>query len=246
MPHKGPGKANRRGITLRGLLKRWPNDAAAEKWFIKTRWPNGIACPRPGCGSMNVLKKSKHKTMRFQCRDCRRFFSVRTGTVMEKSPLGYQTWVIAMYLQSTSLKGVSSMKLHRDLGISQKSAWYLGHRIREMWRRDHEKDEVFVGPIEGDETFIGGKVKSMSASRRKQFKGRGPFANKAAVAGIKDRSSNQVRIRVVGTVTSEALRDFVERYRNERTKLCSASITFAGGRQQFLPVERIGDQYRGR
>jgi len=124
-----------------------------------------------------------------------------------------------MYLHSTSLKGVSSMKLHRDLGITQKSAWFLAHRVREMWRRDETKDEVFVGPIEADEAFIGGKVKSMSASRRKQFKGRGPFANKAAVAGVKDRSSNQVRIRVIGTVTSEALREFVERYRNERTRL---------------------------
>ena len=217
MPHPGPGRAHRRGITLRGLFKRWPNDAAAEKWFVEKRWPNGIACPR--CGSMNVLKKSAHKTMPFQCRDCRKWFSVRTGTVMQKSRLGYQTWLIAMYLQSTSLKGVSSMKLHRDLGISQKSAWFLAHRIREMWRRDDTKDDVFFGPIEADEAFIGGKVKSMSASRRKKFKGRGPFASKIAVAGVKDRSSNQVRIRVIGTVTGEALRDFVQRHRDERTQL---------------------------
>ena len=217
MPHPGPGRAHRRGITLKELFKRWPNDAAAEKTFVKWRWPKGIGCPH--CGSMNVLTKSKHRTMPYQCRDCRKWFSVRTGTPMQSSRLGYQTWLIAMYLHQTSLKGVSSMKLHRDLGISQKSAWYLAHRIREMWRRDETKDEVFVGPIEGDETFIGGKVKSMSASRRKQFKGRGPFANKAAVAGIKDRHTNQVRVRVVGTVTGEALREFVERYRNERTRL---------------------------
>ena len=111
------------------------------------------------------------------------------------------------------------MKLHRDLGISQKSAWFLAHRIREMWRRDETKDDVFLGPIEADEAFVGGKIGKMSASRRKKFKGGGPFVNKIAVAGVKDRHSNQVRVRVVGTVTGEALREFVQRHRDERTRL---------------------------
>ena len=218
MPNRGPGRAHRRGISLKELFKRFPDDAAAEKWFIESRWPNGeVACPR--CGSMNVLKKTKHETMPFWCRACRRFFSVRTGTPMQHSKIGYQDWLTAMYLELTSLKGVSSMKLHRDLKLSQKSTWFLGHRVREMWRRDHTKDEEFRGPIEADESFVGGKVKSMNASRRKLFKGRGPFANKVAIAGIKDRSSNQVRIRVVGTVTSETLRAFVDQYQGKRTKL---------------------------
>jgi transposase-like protein len=217
MPNRGPGRAHRRGITLVELFERWPNDAAAEEWFMKNRWPNGVACPR--CGSTNIETGTAHKTMPFRCRDCRKWFSVRTGTSLQSSKLGYQIWLIAMYLQATSLKGVSSMKLHRDLGITQKSAWFLAHRIREMWRRDHAKDDVFIGPIEADEAFIGGKVKSMSAKRRKKFKGRGPFANKIAVAGVKDRHTRQVRIRVIGTVTGEALREFVERHRNERTKL---------------------------
>ena len=218
MPQSGPGRAHRRGITLREFFQRFPNDAAAEKWFIEQRWPNGIACPR--CGSMNVLEKTKHKTMPFQCRDCRKFFSVRTETPMEKSRLGHQVWLTAIYLQTTSLKGVSSLKLHRDLGITQKSAWYMAHRIREMWRRDETKDEPFFGPLEGDETFIGGKIGKMSASRRKKFKGRGPFANKAAVVGVKDRHSNQVRVQVIGTVDAKILRDFVDRYRDgDRTPL---------------------------
>ena len=217
MPQPGPGRAHRRGITLRGLFKRFPNDAAAEKFFVKKRWPDGIACCY--CGSLNVQVKSAHKTMPYRCRDCRKWFSVRTGTPMQSSKLGCQTWLIAMYLQSTSLKGVSSMKLHRDLGITQKSAWFLAHRIREMWRRDDSKDDVFSGPIEADEAFIGGKLDKMSAKRRKLFKGRGPFANKVALAGIRDRHSNQVRIEVVGTVTAEVLRAFVERHRNDHTVL---------------------------
>ncbi len=219
MPQPGPGKAHRCGITLKDLFRRFPNDAVAEEWFIQNRWPNGIACPRNGCGSMNVLTKTKHKNMRFQCRDCRKFFSVRTGMPMEHSKLGLQTWLIAMYLQSTSLKGVSSMKLHRDLGITQKSAWFLAHRVREMWRRNDAKDDVFLGPIEADEAFIGGKVGKMSASRRKKFKGLGPFANKTAVAGVKDRHTKQVRVEVFDIVTGDALRRFVGRHREDGTPL---------------------------
>ena len=168
---------------------------------------------------MNVLKKTKHKTMPFHCRDCRKWFSVKTGTPMQFSKLGYKNWLLAMYLVQVGLKGVASTRLRDYLGISQKSAWHLAHRVREMLRRDETKVEVFEGPIEGDEAWIGGKVGRMSAKRRKKFKGMGPFANKIALAGIKDRSTKQVRIRVVGTPTAEALREFVERYRNERTKL---------------------------
>lgn len=219
MKPKGPGRADRRGITLKQLFRRWPNDKAVEKTFIKWRWPNGIVCPRDGCKSTNILTKTKHRTMPFYCRTCRKYFSVRTNTPMEHSRLGLQNWLIAMYLHSVGLKGVSSLRLHRDLGVSQKSAWYMGHRVREMFRRDHDKDEVFEGPIEGDEAWIGGKVSKMSADRRKKYRGLGPFANKIAVAGIKDRHTNQVRIRVVGTPTAEALHSFVERYRDEQTKL---------------------------
>ena len=244
MPHPGPGRAHRRGITLKELFRRFPDDAAAEKFFVQRRWPNGIACPR--CGSTNVQTCCAHKTMPYLCRDCRKWFSVRTGTVMQKSRLGYQTWLIAMYLQSTSLKGVSSMKLHRDLGITQKSAWFLAHRIREMWRRDETKDDVFFGPIEADEAFIGGKVSKMSAKRRKKFKGLGPFANKIAVAGVKDRHTKQVRVRVVGTVTGEALREFVQRHRDERTLLYTdESAAYENLENHAAVKHRVKEYVRG-
>ena len=96
--------------------------------------------------------------MPFRCRDCRKRFSVRTGTVMQSSKLGFQTWLVAMYLLTTSLKGVSLMKLHRDLGVTQKTAWHLAHRLREMWRRNGI--DPFAGPVEADETYIGGKPRT--------------------------------------------------------------------------------------
>ena len=111
--------------------------------------------------------------MPYRCRerDCGSRFSVRTGTAMEGSKLGYQTWAIAIYLLTTNLKGVSSMKLHRDLGITQKSAWHLAHRIRKAW--SGEDDDPFYGPVEVDETYIGGREQNRHSSQRRRG-GRSP------------------------------------------------------------------------
>ena len=159
----GPGKTYRKGLTLVHLCEVFPTDEAAGAWFAAERWPEGPYCPH--CGSVNVQCGISHPTMTHRCRDCptRRMFSLKTGTVMQGSPLGFRTWAIAIYLVTTSLKGVSSMKLHRDLGINQKSAWYLAHRIREAFKA---VDDPFLGPVEADETYMGGKRKNMSRSKR--------------------------------------------------------------------------------
>ncbi len=94
--------------------------------------------------------KTAHKTMPHRCRDCDKRFSVRLGTAMEASKLGYQIWAMAAYLMMTGIKGVSSMKLHRDLQITQKTAWFLAHRIRESWSSEMK----FSGQVEVDETYI--------------------------------------------------------------------------------------------
>ena len=123
-----------------------------------------------------------------RCREkeCAKRFSVRTKTPMESSKLGFQVWAIALYQVTTNLKGVSSMKLHRDLGITQRSAWFLAHRIREAWK-DHGAQ--FAGPVEVDETFIGGKEKNKHAHKKIKA-GRGTVG-KAIVVGAKDRETYQ-------------------------------------------------------
>ncbi len=148
MAHKAPGKHHREGISLIKLFKMFPDNSAAEKWFAKARWPEGTHCPH--CESVNVQSGAAHKTMPYRCREreCRKRFSVRTGTCMEASNLGFQIWAIAVYLMSTSLKGVSSMKLHRDLGITQKSAWHLAMRLRKALE-DDGANLPFVGPDDG-------------------------------------------------------------------------------------------------
>ena len=127
---EAPGKHYRKGISLHGVFRLFPNDEIAEKRFVNKRWPAGVACPH--CGSMNVQTGARHKTMPYRCREkeCARRFSAKTGTVMEGSKLGFQVWMIATCLMTNSLKNVSSMKLHQDLNINQRSAWFLAHRLR--------------------------------------------------------------------------------------------------------------------
>ena len=126
------------------------------------------ACPH--CGSVNVQTGAKHPSQPYRCREkgCRKFFSVKTGTAMAGSNLGYQVWAIASYLLATGLKGQASMKLHRDLGISQKAAWFLAHRLRETWET---QQALFAGPVEVDETYMGGKEKKQASGQEGETSG---------------------------------------------------------------------------
>ena len=124
---------------------------------------------------------------------------------MQGSNLGLRIWAIAFYLMATGIKGTASMKLHRDLGITQKTAWHLAHRIRESWTNANRQ---FTGPVEVDETYIGGKRKNMPKSRRVDLEGRGAVG-KTAVVGAKDRSSNRVTAEVVHGTDAATLQGFV-------------------------------------
>ncbi|MXW28844.1 MAG: transposase [Chloroflexi bacterium] len=129
------------------LFDRFPNEESARRWFEGIRWPDGVVCPR--CDSAERVSEVKSgKPMPWRCYACKKHFSVKVGTVMESSRLPLRTWVVGIYLMTTSPKGVSSMKLHRDLGITQKAAWFMAQRIRKGWMNGQRHS----GELEVDES----------------------------------------------------------------------------------------------
>ena len=206
MAQNAPGKHYREGISLIALLERFPNDATAERWFEEQRWGEaGKPGHCPMCGGTDKLGPvAARKPLPHWCGECRRHFSVKTGTVMHRSKIGLQKWAIAIYLWSTSLKGVSSMRLHRDLKITQKSAYFMAQRLREAWS---DGPGGMLGPVEVDETFVGGKEKNKHAHKKIRA-GRGTVG-KMIVVGAKDRETNRVSAAVVDNTDAKTLQDFV-------------------------------------
>ncbi len=202
MAHAAPGKSDREGITIVQLADMFPTEESAREWFESRVWPNGRHCPR--CGSADTGEAS-HAKMPYWCPDCRSYFSVKVGTVLESSKIPLRKWVFAIYLHLTSLKGVSSMKLHRDIGVSQPCAWFMLQRIRKAWESDD--DWPLTGPIEIDETYVGGKERNKHKGKKIKA-GRGTVG-KTAVVGAKDRKSNKVRAKVVKNTDAKTLQKFV-------------------------------------
>ena len=231
------GRTERTGITLVQLFEMFPDEDAARTWFEAAIWPDGRACGR--CGSVRT-REASHAKMPYWCTDCRSYFSVKIGTVMQSSKLSLRKWAIAIYLMTTNLKGVSSVKLGRDLGISQKSAWHMMHRIREAMRSD---DPLFRGPVEADETFIGG-IEANKHEWKRSHAGGGPV-NMTAVVGIKDRETNQVSAMPVERTDSATLQGFVHT-RTETTATVYTDEARAYGRSEAGARDRQSPCWRVR
>ena len=203
--HKAPGKSDRKGISLFELQHMFPHEEAARSWFESIIWPDGPQCPH--CDSHDARPCKNLKPMPYRCGSCRKHYSVKTDTLMAGSPLPLLKWVYAIYLDTTSLKGVASMKLHRELGITQKTAWFMQQRIREAFA-DQGPPVLMEGPVEVDETYVGGKRRNMSNAKRKELTGRGTVG-KTAIVGAKDRKTNRVAAKVVESTDGPTLQGFV-------------------------------------
>ncbi len=232
----GPGRADREGVSLIKLTKMFPDDPSAEAWFAMKRWGDNPVCPH--CASKNVQSGAKHPSMPYRCRSCRKRFSVRIGTVMQDSKLGYQVWALAIYIMTTSIKGVSSMKLHRDLSITQTTAWHLAHRIRQSWNGEHA---LFAGPVEVAEAYFGGKEKNKHASKKLKA-GRGPVGKKAVV-GVRDRVTNSISAEVVENIDGQTLNAFVDTHVSEDTEVYTDGTSAYRGRNNHAYVRHSVGEY---
>ena len=236
-----PGKSHRKGISLIELAEMFPDENAAVEWFEAWHWANGeIVCMR--CGSLNAYRVKFGKPMPYRCRDCRRYFSLKTGTAMEASNIPLKKWAFAIYLELTNLKGISSMKLHRDLKVTQSTAWFMLHRIREGLAT--EGRQAFIGPVEVDETYVGGKEGNKHAKKRLNVGG--GTGGKVAVVAAKDRDSNQVVAEVIESVDAEALTDFVDSNASHDTMVYTDGSTAYRGRENHEAVKHsVGEYVRG-
>ncbi|HRP36919.1 MAG TPA: IS1595 family transposase [Candidatus Dojkabacteria bacterium] len=183
---------------LTQLLDYFKDEETCRAYYEQKRWGGNVACPH--CGSLKVYRTNRG----FKCGEklCYKKFTVTTQTIFENTKIGLRIWFAAMYLISTAKKGVSSLQLAEQLGITQKSAWFVLHRIREMLKDDNSKH--LEGEIEVDETYVGGKNKNRHKNKKVEHSQGRSAKDKTPVVGLIQRDG-KVRLFVVSNTESETL-----------------------------------------
>jgi len=219
--------------TLQEAILYFQSPANCRAYLVAHRWPNGVECPR--CGSKNVLFQEKYN--RWQCgskHDLRQFTS-KTGTIFEDSPLGLDKWLLAMWQIVNCKNGVSSYEIHRDIKVTQKTAWFMDHRIRVALGM--ATPDKMTGHVEADETFIGGKARNMHKDKRaEKITGTGG-KDKAMVLGIlergKDGKPSQMRTKVVENRRKKALQAEVRQHVQAGSAIYTDSLKSYEGMDEF-------------
>jgi transposase-like protein len=198
--------------SLQEAIVYFSNPENCREYMIARRWPNGVTCPK--CGSANVIFMEKYN--RWHCRDKHEApqFTLKTGTIFEDSPLGLDKWLTAMWMVVNCRNGVSSYEIHRTLKITQKSAWFMDHRIRlALQQGSLVKLGGGMSEVEVDETFIGGKARNMHKSvRKRRISGQGRnLQDKTMVMGMMERGGH-VRTEILSDRLADTLKDTLDRH----------------------------------
>lgn len=195
---------SRSTISTFQLFEMFPNEETARTYLEGRLWPKGPVCPTCVCGDRLTPRKNGF----YRCNQCQLDFTIRTGTIFERSHIPLHKWVYAMYLLVTARKGISSMQLAKEIGVTQKSAWFMLHRLREACAGELEK---LQGTIEVDEAFFGGK-EANKHEHKKLKAGRGSVG-KTAVMGLRERGGRVIAKTVENTdkeTLQQAIFDHVE------------------------------------
>src|SRR5688572_25279838 len=186
--------------TLADAIRFFSTFENCKDYMVARRWPNGVACPT--CGSKDVYFVASRKGWECKTRHPQRKFTLKTGTIFEDSPLGFDKWLPAVWMIANCKNGVSSWELHRAVGVTQKTAWFMLQRIRLAMQDDHSGGKL-SGSVEIDETYVGAKARNMHASKRKRLgmSKANSMVGKAAVMGLLERhpekGSSKIRLQVV-------------------------------------------------
>lgn len=188
--------------TLQQAIQHFSDEQTCVDTVTAQRWPDGPECPACGHKEHYYLKTQK----RWKCKDCNRQFSVKLGTIFEGSPIGLDKWMLALWMIANCKNGVSSYEIHRAIGVTQKSAWFMLHRIRlAMQRGSLLKLGGIGGEVEVDETFIGGKARNMHKEKYDRvIKKSRASGHKAIVFGVLERGK-EVRTHVIPSRVAEVV-----------------------------------------
>jgi transposase-like protein len=201
MPRKNPPTGTDRDLNLATLLALFTDETKARDFLESKRWPNGAVCPHCGCAEAYRLtakpgSKSPVRPGVYKCKACREQFTVRVGTIFEESKIPLCKWLMAIHLMTSSKKGISSHQMGRELGITQKTAWFLCHRIREAMRQE-PMTSLLGGSVEIDETYVGGKPRKKGQNKR----GRGTSKKPVLVLVERDGRARSMPLENVGSKT---------------------------------------------